>query len=381
MTETLLDGGGGDVGGSSRAVRVLGAGLVALVLLFFLLALPLIAVGGVFGGVEKACSESMVGSGITPAFPHGSGTWIATSYGPPWTDGNGSGVTATGVDLRPARPAYLVAVDPTVIPLRSYVHVWPNPFGRRDIAFYAGDTGGVIKGNHIDIYDWRGRSAQNAWGVRNVTVTPAKNPGTGNVLGQVPTPGIQPVLSAETCSQLLGTLGPPGRLGPTIRLRAPRHLAPLPAFAIAPGFGPMTCDARIIPDVVTLVRRYGVVLTACYGIHSEAGEHPLGAAADIVPANGDWSRTLRLAHDLGWKESCAASGVAPACASSPFRFIGYNGYPSHGDPAHCPPPGCPPHIHLSWLTSASQGEPENQARSTYFSPSWIDVFDLRGGKA
>ena len=83
------------------------------------------------------------------------GSWLATSYGPPWTDGNGSGITATGLSLT-AGPAMLeVAVDPTVIALRSYVYVQPNPFNTTS-AFYAGDTGTAILGRHVDIYDWRG---------------------------------------------------------------------------------------------------------------------------------------------------------------------------------------------------------------------------------
>lgn len=217
MTDTLLDG-GGDAGGSSRAVRALGAGLVALFLLFFLLALPLIMVGGVVGGVEKACSEATIGS-VAPHFPRGSGSWTATSYGPPWSDGNGSGVTATGVDLRPARPAYLIAVDPSVIALRSYVHVWPNPFGKRDIAFYAGDTGGKIDERHIDIYDWRGRTVQNGWGVRSVDVTPAAAPGSGNLLAQVPPAQLQlPPDAAAACSALDADAGPL-RLSPGDRAR------------------------------------------------------------------------------------------------------------------------------------------------------------------
>jgi hypothetical protein len=164
-----------------------------------------------------------------------------------------------------------------------------------------------------------------------------------------------------------------GRLGTVVRLRAPRRLAPLPAFADAPGFGPIQCDARIVPNVLALARRYRVLVTACYAIHSLSGEHPLGAAVDLVPADGDWSRTLRLAHDLGWNEGCAASGVAPACARSPFRFIGYTGFPNHGDPIGCL---CStPHLHLSWRTSASEGGPENQPRTSHFAPSWIDVFE------
>ena len=101
------------------------------------------------------------------------GEWLATAYGPPWEGIQGDGITATGIDLRPAKPAYIIAVDPTVIALGSYVHVSPNPFGDDAIAFEAADTGGAIIGKHIDIYDWQGRAAQDAWGARHVTVTPA----------------------------------------------------------------------------------------------------------------------------------------------------------------------------------------------------------------
>jgi hypothetical protein len=78
-----------------------------------------------------------------------------------------------------------VAVDPHVVALGSYVHVQPNPFDTR-AAFYAGDTGGAIIGEHVDIYDWQGRAAQLAWGERTVSVTPAPSPGAGNLLGAVP---------------------------------------------------------------------------------------------------------------------------------------------------------------------------------------------------
>ena len=93
-------------------------------------------------------------------------------------------ITATGLNLTAGQPAYEIAVDPTVIPLGSFAHVTPNPFGTRH-AFYAGDTGGAIIGHHVDIYDWQGRAAQDAWGKRHVTVTPAPNPGTGNLLGEI----------------------------------------------------------------------------------------------------------------------------------------------------------------------------------------------------
>jgi hypothetical protein len=180
--------------------------------------------------------------------------------------------------------------------------------------------------------------------------------------------------SSAACAATVS--GESGRLGRIRKAFAPRHLAALPAAIPA---GPQRCDARIVPDVAYLARRYRVTITACYGIHSLTGEHPLGAATDLVPADGNWDRTLRLARALGWRESCAPSGTAPSCARPPFRFIGYNGFPAHGDPAHCVPCAGGPHLHLSSLTSASLGEPENAARTSYFAPSWIEVFAQPGG--
>ncbi len=135
-----------------------------------------------FAGAGNPPCRSIVPS--PTGLPAGSGAWIATAYGPPWDAMNGSGVTATGLNLTGGRPAYEIAVDPAVIPLQTFEHVTPNPFGTRH-AFYAGDTGGAIIGQHVDIYDWQGRAAQDAWGVRHVTVTPAPNPGTGNLLGEI----------------------------------------------------------------------------------------------------------------------------------------------------------------------------------------------------
>ena len=174
----------------------LAAGLVGLGVLAVLLSAS--QAGG-------ACS--LPGGGASTP-PSGHGSWIATAYGPPWGGIQGNGITATGLNLTAGPPALEVAVDPSVIPLRSYVHVEPNPFGTSS-AFYAGDTGGAIVGKHVDIYDWRGRANQNAWGERTVSVTPAPNPGAGNLLGGVaPAPpaegagagGCQPAL-------ITGTLG------------------------------------------------------------------------------------------------------------------------------------------------------------------------------
>ena len=59
--------------------------------------------------------------------PAGSGAWIATAYGPPWDAINGAGVTATGLNLTAGPPAYEIAVDPAVIPLRELRARHPQP--------------------------------------------------------------------------------------------------------------------------------------------------------------------------------------------------------------------------------------------------------------
>lgn len=57
-----------------------------------------------------------------------------------------SGVTSTGIDLRNSPGKKVVAVDPNVIPLGS--KVWVEGYGYA----VAGDTGGAIKGNRIDLF-------------------------------------------------------------------------------------------------------------------------------------------------------------------------------------------------------------------------------------
>jgi len=57
-----------------------------------------------------------------------------------------SGTTATGIDLRSNPNQKVIAVDPSVIPLGS--KVWVEGYGEA----IAGDTGGAIKGNKIDLF-------------------------------------------------------------------------------------------------------------------------------------------------------------------------------------------------------------------------------------
>jgi hypothetical protein len=49
------------------------------------------------------------------------------------------------------------------------------------------------------------------------------------------------------------------------------------------------------------------------------------------------------------------------------RFVGYNGYPAHGDPAHAGPMA---HIHVSWLAS-------HYGASALTSPNaWVRAFAI-----
>lgn len=77
-----------------------------------------------------------------------------------------SGITRTGLDVRNSTPA-IIAVDPSVIPLKSRVRLWSD--GEVIGVFTAEDTGGAIKGHRIDILAATYDEAM-AWGRRDVTV-------------------------------------------------------------------------------------------------------------------------------------------------------------------------------------------------------------------
>lgn len=106
------------------------------------------------------------------------------------------------------------------------------------------------------------------------------------------------------------------------------------------------CDARIVPNIVMLLARYHAWVSDCYAPtgHESSGEHPLGLAVDLTPANGNWADMERLARFAGWRPSCASSGCAGQTHTA-FRFVGYNGLPGHGDLAHA---GSNAHLHLSF---------------------------------
>jgi 3D (Asp-Asp-Asp) domain-containing protein len=151
---------------------ILGAGIVLIA--------PIVLLTGV---TTPSCTGSESTTVAANPTPDGDG-WVATAYGPPWGGIQGDGITATGINLTAGQPAYEIAVDPSEITLGSFVHITPNPFSTGH-AFYAGDTGGAITGRHVDIYDWQGRAAQDTWGDRTVTLTPAPATGTGNLLEEI----------------------------------------------------------------------------------------------------------------------------------------------------------------------------------------------------
>jgi hypothetical protein len=145
----------------------------------------------------------------------------------------------------------------------------------------------------------------------------------------------------------------PADLGTAVRLTWPAAYRALPAWAMAGGRPAELVDARIYDDVLWVLGRYGVRVTAA----REAGHHTHGdgTALDLVPQVGatqaDWDASAgRLANDLGWIPSCGASGARPACPLKPaIQWVGYDGYPSHGSPRTCTG-GCPAHIHVSWAS-------------------------------
>ena len=74
-----------------------------------------------------------------------------------------SGTTAYGIDLRANPNQKVIAVDPKIIPLGK--KVWVEGYGEA----IAGDTGGAIKGNKIDVFLASSDSAI-AWGVKQVKI-------------------------------------------------------------------------------------------------------------------------------------------------------------------------------------------------------------------
>lgn len=151
-------------------------------------------------------------------------------------------------------------------------------------------------------------------------------------------------------------------------LYGPLGFKAIPAKLWIGGGDPQAVDERIWANVVWVLETFSLRVTAARESGHET--HGDGTAIDLVPATGkDWDSTaLAAAEALGWRSECGASGTAPVCPLVPaIQFIGYNGYPSHGDPAHA---GSNAHLHISW-DAASFG-----CSGLCSPPRWVRVFPL-----
>lgn len=86
---------------------------------------------------------------------------VATAYSA--SEPGNSGLTAAGYDITKNPSMKLIAVDPKIIPLGT--KVWVEGYGEA----IAGDTGGNIKGNRIDVL-LPSKDQANQWGRKTVTV-------------------------------------------------------------------------------------------------------------------------------------------------------------------------------------------------------------------
>lgn len=74
-----------------------------------------------------------------------------------------SGITSTGINLKRNPELKVIAVDPSVIPLGTKVYVEGYGYA------IAGDTGGSIKGNKIDVF-FPTKGEAYKWGRKNVKI-------------------------------------------------------------------------------------------------------------------------------------------------------------------------------------------------------------------
>ena len=116
------------------------------------------------GWVNEAGRSVSIGAGGSPYWRAG-GYWRNASGGVTyplatggWSNGVGRGYRPlVGVSFAPGTSLNLVpwesvAVDPRLIPLGSWIYIPAYTSGPGRGWFYAQDTGGAIKGRHIDMY-------------------------------------------------------------------------------------------------------------------------------------------------------------------------------------------------------------------------------------
>ncbi|RDW15294.1 hypothetical protein CWR48_19930 [Oceanobacillus arenosus] len=113
-------------------------------------------------GIVTLASTSSSGENLVQTSTGGNTLTMTASAFTSKCDGC-SGYTATGIDLSANPHMKVIAVDPNVIPLGS--KVWIEGYG----VAVAGDTGGAINGNRIDVHVPTKADAY-SWGVKTVQV-------------------------------------------------------------------------------------------------------------------------------------------------------------------------------------------------------------------
>lgn len=166
------------------------------------------------------------------------------------------------------------------------------------------------------------------------------------------------------------TVGGTADLQKVATLYRPLAFKAIPKSLWVGGGTPEAVDSRLWPDAIWLLQTFHLRVSAA----RETGHHTHGdgTAMDMVPEAGKgWDETARAAAEtLGWRESCASSGTAPVCPLVPaIQFVGYNGYPDHGDPAHA---GGNAHLHVSWQSSSFGSAALSPP------PAWVRVFPVGG---
>jgi hypothetical protein len=163
-------------------------------------------------------------------------------------------------------------------------------------------------------------------------------------------------------------LGGDADLRRVVTLSQPLAFKAIPPRYWVGGGQPEVVDSRLWADLIWVLQSFDLRVVAA----REAGHntHGDGTAVDLVPAAGQgWDASARRAAEtLGWREPCGGSGTAPVCPLMPaIQFIGYNGYPLHGDPTHA---GSNAHLHISWQSSSFG------CSGLCSPPSWVRVFPL-----
>ena len=113
-------------------------------------------------GTDQKKQDKIAAAIVPTPVPESGGTEMvvtATAYTAYCT--GCSGTTAYGIDLRANPNRKVIAVDPKVIPLGT--KVWVEGYGEA----IAGDIGGAIKGNKIDVFIPSYNNAME-WGVKKV---------------------------------------------------------------------------------------------------------------------------------------------------------------------------------------------------------------------